>query len=72
MYVITLKLTDGTNYYCGLVPYAGQKVPEWDTDKAYAKVYESRREAREAQSYLRRFKASYKCKVKLAEPFSKN
>jgi len=72
MYVITLKLPDGVNYFCGLVLYRGQRVPEWDTDKAYAKVYEYRIDAKTDQSYLRRFKASYKCKIKLKEPFSKS
>lgn len=72
MYVITIKLADGLNYFCGLVPFNGYKVPEWDTDKAYAKVYKTKLAAQTDQSYLRRFKASYKCKIKLKEPFSKS
>jgi hypothetical protein len=72
MYVITLRLYDGKNYFCGFVWHRGAKVPEWDTDKAYAKRYESKKSTQHDYGRLRKYKASERVKVELAEKFSKN
>jgi hypothetical protein len=65
MFVITLELHDGKNYYCGKEQYGktGMFFHSWDTDKRYRKVYMYLREAEDDLKIVSVIPANFGCKI---------
>lgn len=72
MYIITLKLPDGKNYYCGKAKIDGHLFNSWDTDIKYARRYTDKLIAKKMCSNLKKQIGSENCKVEFENKFSKN
>jgi hypothetical protein len=80
MYILTIMTPSNdesgkmvrTYYVQNFTDNFGVRLTEWDEDIKYAKVFASKLEAKQVQSYLRTLQGSEKCKIALAKKFSKN